>query len=173
MTNCELLDEIFAEMYQRYSKKLYKMIFNMTKDAFLAEDIVQETFIKAFCKMETIIDSEKIGAWLTVIAKRTAIDYLRKENRYLISPLEDGQLFVETINNSVEQAAEFMEIMEAVQLQISGWDSAKRNVFLLKSFYGLKEEEISQQMNIKTGTIKTWIFRSRKCLKEQLRGKLY
>lgn len=173
MTNCELLDGNFAEMYQRYSKKLNRMIFNMTKDAFLAEDVVQETFIKAFSKMETIKDSEKIGAWLTVIAKRTAIDYLRKENRYLITPLEDGQLFVESINSSVEQAAELMEIMEAVHLQISGWDSDKRKVFLLKSFHGLKEEEISQQMNIKTGTIKTWIFRSRKSLKEQLRVDLY
>ncbi|MGE8081160.1 RNA polymerase sigma factor [Peribacillus loiseleuriae] len=173
MTNCELLDDDFAEVYQRYSKMLFQIVYKMTKDSFLAEDIVQETFIKAYSKIETIIDSEKIGAWLIVTAKRTAIDYLRKENRYLISPLEDGQLFVESINNSVEQAAEFMEIMEAVQLQISGWDSDKRKVFLLKSFHGLKEEEISQQMNIKTGTIKTWIFRSRKCLKEQLREKLY
>ncbi|MBA9024808.1 MULTISPECIES: RNA polymerase sigma factor [Bacillaceae] len=166
------LDDHFAALYQQYSKKLNRIVYQMTKDAFLAEDIVQETFIKAFSKMETIIDSEKIGAWLTVIAKRTAIDCLRKEKRNSICPIEDTENFVEFLNQSIEQKAELMELIEAVHLQINGWDPDKRKVFVLKSFHGLKEEEISQQMAIKTGTIKTWIFRSRKCLKEQLKRQL-
>ena len=56
----------------------------MLRDRFLAEEIVQEAFIKAYKKMDLFVEDEKIGAWLLIITTQTAIDFKRKERRKTI-----------------------------------------------------------------------------------------
>src|SRR5690606_29750950 len=69
---------IFEQYYKRVSYAAYRVI----KDQDLAEDITQETFMKAFKNLHTVQDVEKMGAWLSIIATRTAIDHLRRLNRW-------------------------------------------------------------------------------------------
>ncbi|MBU9722762.1 MULTISPECIES: RNA polymerase sigma factor [Bacillaceae] len=74
----------FREQYNLYYARLYSKCFSIVKDRHLAEDLVHDTFIKALKALETgaaIKDERKMGAWLTVIATRVALDYLRSEGR--------------------------------------------------------------------------------------------
>ena len=156
-----------TELYTCHYKRLYHICFSMTRDAYLAEDIVQETFIKAMKKSETIIDEEKAGAWLSVIARRTALDVIRRERRKAAVPMEQDMLEClgvaakQNVEQEVESGFAAEEITGAVK-QLTG---SYRDILLLKIDRGLKEREIAAMLNLNPSTVKTRIFRARKQLK--------
>lgn len=153
-----------AELYSSHYKRLFHICFSMTRDAYLAEDIVQETFIKALKKADTIIDEEKAGAWLSVIARRTALDFIRQEKRKAAVPVEQETLesFCLVTKQDVEQEVESGFAAEEIKSAIGKLASNYREVLLLKVDEGLKEQEIADVLNLKPSTVKTRIFRARK-----------
>jgi RNA polymerase sigma factor (sigma-70 family) len=153
-----------AELYSCHYKRLYHICFSMTRDAYLAEDIVQETFIKAMKKAETIIDEEKAGAWLSVIARRTALDIIRREKRKAAVPMEQDMLesFCLITKQDVEQEVESGFAAEEIKSAIRQLALNYQEVLLLKVDGGLKEQEIATVLNLKPSTVKTRIFRARK-----------
>ncbi|MBG9451509.1 RNA polymerase sigma-70 factor [Cytobacillus firmus] len=153
-----------AELYSCHYKRLYHICFSMTRDAYLAEDIVQETFIKAMKKAETIIDEEKAGAWLSVIARRTALDIIRREKRKAAVPMEQDTLesFCLITKQDVEQEVESGLAAEEIKSAIRQLAMNYQEVLLLKVDGGLKEQEIANLLNLKPSTVKTRIFRARK-----------
>src|SRR4051812_8706201 len=82
----------FNQIYAKYSKRLHYIAFQYIKDRFLAEDIVQEAFLKAYKKINTVEDTNKLGQWLSVITARTAIDFLRSEKRKTWMPVDPYML---------------------------------------------------------------------------------
>ncbi len=156
-----------TELYTCHYKRLYHICFSMTRDAYLAEDIVQETFIKAMKKAETIIDEEKAGAWLSVIARRTALDAIRRERRKAAVPMEQDMLEclgVATKQN-VEQEVESGFAAEEITGAVKKLTGSYRDILLLKIDRGLKEREIAAMLNLNPSAVKTRIFRARKQLK--------
>ncbi|KAF0823045.1 RNA polymerase sigma factor [Cytobacillus firmus] len=156
-----------TELYTCHYKRLYHICFSMTRDAYLAEDIVQETFIKAMKKAESIIDEEKAGAWLSVIARRTALDVIRRERRKAAVPMEQDMLEclgVATKQN-VEQEVESGFAAEEITGAVKKLTGSYRDILLLKIDRGLKEREIAAMLNLNPSTVKTRIFRARKQLK--------
>ncbi|MFT8320154.1 MAG: RNA polymerase sigma factor [Bacillus sp. (in: firmicutes)] len=159
------ISEIFPLFYQR----LFHISYSITRDRHLAEDVVQETFIKAMKKMRSIDDEKKIGAWLSVTATRTAIDFVRKERKKKDVFMEKEM--VELIGNREEQLVEkkiesdyfFNRVYEA----IGKMKQEYQQVLLLKIKHGLKEAEIAEFLGIKPCTVKTRIYRARKQLKMQ------
>lgn len=165
----------FDELYNKHSKKLRHIAYNITKDRFLAEDVVQETFIKAYRKIETIEDTEKIGAWLSAIAGRTAIDYLRAEKRRKWLPSDQSlmeQIFSDQdFNQTIEKEVEMILFKEDVQQLLYKLTLEYQEVLVLRLQYGLKEQEIALQLNLKSGTVKTRLHRARKQLKKVMTEK--
>ena len=165
----------FDELYRKHEKKLRHIAFSITKDRHLAEDVVQETFIKAYKKMETIEDADKIGAWLAAIAGRTAIDYLRAEKRRKWLPSDQSlmeQIFSDQdINPSIEKEVEIMLFKEDIQHLLYKLTNEYQEVLVLRVQYGLKEDEIASQLNLKSGTVKTRLHRARKQLRKVMTEK--
>ena len=160
----------FDELYNNHSKKLRHIAYNITKDRHLAEDVVQETFIKAYKKIETIEDTGKIGAWLSAIAGRTAIDFLRAEKRRKWLPSDQSlmdQIFSDQdVKPSIEKEVEILLFKEDIQHLLYKLTIEYQEVLVLRVQYGLKEEEIALQLNLKSGTVKTRLHRARKQLKK-------
>ncbi|MDM5224774.1 RNA polymerase sigma factor [Cytobacillus sp. NJ13] len=156
-----------TELYTSHYKRLYHICFSMTRDAYLAEDIVQETFIKAMKKAETIIDEEKAGAWLSVIARRTALDVIRSERRKAAVPMEQDMLesLGVTTKQNVEQEVESGFAAKEITGAVKQLTDSYRDILLLKIDRGLKEREIAAMLNLNPSTVKTRIFRARKQLK--------
>ena len=165
----------FDELYKKHSKKLRHIAYSITKDSFLAEDVVQETFIKAYRKIETIEDTEKIGAWLSAIAGRTAIDYLRAEKRRKWLPSDQSlmeQIFSDQdLNPSIEKEVEMIIFKEDIQHLLYKLTLEYQEVLVLRLQYGLREQEIALQLNLKSGTVKTRLHRARKQLKKVMTEK--
>ncbi|MDF0728513.1 RNA polymerase sigma factor [Cytobacillus sp. S13-E01] len=171
MNNPSFNETDFNTMYRLFYEKVFKAAYSITKDTFLAEDIVQETFIKAYKKLDTIVDAGKIGAWLSTIASRTAIDLMRKEKRTKLVPIEDTILDLLDCKNgniTVESEIEITMFSEEVQAEIKHLKPEQREVLLLKYTRGLRDEEIANQLHIKKATVKTRLYRARQQLKSLL-----
>lgn len=144
------------------------------RDKQLAEDNVQETFLKAFKKMEFLESIEKIGAWLTVIARRTAIDYFRKVNKFNGIPLEDfildhlGTVSYTSVESLVE--ADFLE--ELIMETMVHFPPEDKKILELKLKKGWKEKEIAAALNMNPSTVKSKIYRAKCKLRETLKKEL-
>ncbi|WP_423800553.1 RNA polymerase sigma factor [Neobacillus sp. SAB-20_R2A] len=165
----------FNEVYSKHAKRLYYIAYQYTRDEFLAEDIVQESFLKAYRKLDTVEDNGKLGAWLSAITARTAIDFLRSEKRRQWTPMDYTKLeplhglgAVAGSGSSTEEAAVIRLFQEEIGGSIENLSKEFQEVLILKMQYGLKETEIASRLNLKSATVKTRLYRARKQLRQIL-----
>lgn len=147
------------QIYSLYMKDLYRYIFSLCKNKALTEDVVQETFYRAYFYLESY-KKEKIKPWLFKVAYHTFIDVIRKEKR--ISYLDDAVIVNEVSVKSAEE--EYL-----VQYSIESWFKAldnlsvsKRNVVLLRDYYQFSYQEIADIFDISIAKVKVNIYRGRK-----------
>jgi RNA polymerase sigma factor (sigma-70 family) len=159
----------YTNLYKQHYKKIYYTVYTMIREHYLTEDIVQETFIKAFDKTDSICDEAKIGAWLTTIAKRTTIDFIRKENRTGCDPLDEEILLNEEIVDmkSVEKVVEWEMFKSEIECEISTLRKEQKEIIHLKVNNGWKEKEIASFLKMNPGTVKVNMFRARQHLKSR------
>ncbi|WP_421384914.1 RNA polymerase sigma factor [Bacillus salacetis] len=159
----------FNHLYKQYHKLVYHIALRITKDSNLSEDVVQETFIKAYKKIDTLIDESKAGGWLSSIATRTSIDFIRREIRareVLIDPYNiETECLLSSTREEVEESVDISLFKEELFTEIKQLPSAQQEVFLLRVQYGLNEDEIAKKLDLKRSTVKTRFFRARKKLK--------
>ncbi|MCM3584148.1 RNA polymerase sigma factor [Mesobacillus maritimus] len=160
----------FEELFTTYSKRLTLLAYSYTKDWHTAEDVVQESFIKAFKKIDTIEYTEKICAWLSAITVRTAIDYLRAAKRHnrLTTDSELLEYLQCQLNTgtSTEEQVEMLLFKEVVCQSMFQISEDYKQVLFLKIELGLKEQEIASVLQLKSTTVKTRLHRARKQLKQ-------
>jgi RNA polymerase sigma factor (sigma-70 family) len=159
----------FDQLFTMYSRRLHYIAYSVIKDRYLAEDVVQETFIKAYKKIDTIEDIEKVGAWLSAIAARTAIDFLRSEKRKNLvltdeSIMEQMNGYCATSMNT-EEEVDTLLFKEELNRSMEQLSSEYQEVLVLKVDHGLKENEIASLLQLKSATVKTRLYRARKKLK--------
>ncbi|HJV32322.1 MAG TPA: RNA polymerase sigma factor [Bacillales bacterium] len=163
----------FNQIYTKYSKRLLFIAYSVTRDRFLAEDVVQETFIKAFKRMGTVEDFDKMGSWLSSIATRTAIDFLRAEKRKNCLLVEQSVL--EGVHDqrasNTEEKVIFKLLKEDISHSLRALSKEYQIVLTLKLQHGLKETEIARLLRLKSSTVKTRIYRARKQLKQMFETK--
>ncbi|MFS0820261.1 RNA polymerase sigma factor [Bacillus sp. 1P02SD] len=166
----------FSKIYHAYNSRLFRISYSITRDIHLAEDVVHETFIKAINKMDTIEDESKIGAWLSTIATRTAIDFVRMERNKKGTPMDHEliECLGKTMKQNVEEEVETNIVMEQIYQATRKLKQEYQDVLTLKIWHGLKESQIAHILDLKPCTVKTRIYRARKELKAFLgQGELY
>ncbi|MDC3414521.1 RNA polymerase sigma factor [Aquibacillus sp. 3ASR75-11] len=166
----EMREYLFNDIYEKFYHRVFCTSMNVIRNRHLAEDVVQETFMKAYKNIDKLNDNSKIGAWLSTIASRTAIDMLRREKRRPCLPLEEITFSMDedllplcTVESEIELLS-MKEEMNEKMLQLS---PKLQTVFSLKFISQLTDDEIANQLNITTSTVKTRIFRARKIVKDQ------
>ncbi len=153
MKNQELDD-----IYQLYMKDIYYYIFSLCKDSYLAEDIVQETFYRAYLYLEGC-NEEKIKPWLFRVAYNTFVDFKRKQSKSLIK--DDG--YFEQISESKTLEEEFLrqEQMNEINEIIANIPENQKQAILLCDFNGLSYKEAAEIMNVSLSHLKVLLFRAR------------
>jgi RNA polymerase sigma factor (sigma-70 family) len=153
------------EMYGQFHKLIYHIAYTITKDAHLSQDIVQETFLKAYIKMDTLLDVTKTKSWLTSIARCTAIDFIRKESKRNEVYMEDDE-DVQSIqdNNPLEMEIEARFLKSSIQENIKRLPLSQQEVMSLKVTQDLSDGEIALKLNLSPSTVKTRFHRARKQL---------
>ncbi len=181
----ELLNNIFQKnkqqnreaeriIFEQYYKRVYYAAYYVIKDQDLAEDITQETFMKAFKNLHTVQDVEKMGAWLSIIATRTAIDHLRRLNKwndfttsdvYIDTGADTTRLdYVSTVETGLEKAY----VKELLLEEIDKLKPDHKEVLLLFYHHDLTYEEIAAILDVQLATVKSRMFRAKKKLKESI-----
>ncbi|WP_018131126.1 RNA polymerase sigma factor [Effusibacillus pohliae] len=156
-------------LFEMFYQRVYNTAYLMVRDPHLAQDIVQETFLKAFSQIHKLKDGNKMEAWLISIATRTALDHLRKIKRrtdfvaddvYIneMASQHEFQLPVETI---VEQNI----IKEILREELAKLKPEYTQVLILKYGYEWKEQAIADALNVSVSTVKTRLRRARQVLK--------
>ncbi|MBH0231683.1 RNA polymerase sigma factor [Halobacillus yeomjeoni] len=160
----------FNDLYQNYYQRVYHVALKITKDSSAAEDVLQETFLKAYNKLNEVRDVQKAGAWLSRIASNKAIDYLRREKKVVLVPENEIQLkeIGCDYSSSVEREMEQILLVDDVTEKVSTLPPKLRVVLLLNYQEQLGEKEIARQLNITPSAVKSRLHRARKAMKEKM-----
>ena len=161
----------FEDLVSAYEKNVYNLALRMTGNAQDAEDMAQESFIKAYNSLESFRGDSKFSVWLYRIVSNVCLDYLRRQGRRgalsLSQEDEDGQevqLDLPDESQSPEQLLERKLTREAVQRGLQALPEDQREILLLREIQGLSYEEIGLALQLEAGTVKSRIFRARKRL---------
>lgn len=158
----------------QYGRQLFQVAYGITRDYHHAEDVVQDALVKAYMKIDTLQNPEKIGSWLCAITARTALDYIRKEKRKNEICMENAILEYSNKHVRAEQNVEAEVELSFLQAEIdhciNQLNTDQQNAIRLRIDEGLKEKEIAAALQLKPGTVKTNIYRARKQLKLHLAG---
>lgn len=169
----------YRELLRRYERPVFSLIYRMVRDRELAEDLAQETFIKALNALDSYRPEYKFSSWIFKIANNAAIDQLRRRELDTLSL--DGAPGAET-PEAVEATAlqiggkgespldelEAKEIGTAIERAIGRLRPEYRSCILLRHVEGRAYEEIAEMLNLPLGTVKTYIHRARNELRVYL-----
>lgn len=159
----------FETLYKKYASKMKGIAFRYVNDSFIAEDIVQETFVKVFKKLKEFESTGPFEAWLRRVVVNTSINYynsLKKENEkmaeFAFSPENE-----DTSDFEEENEYNLTELMDAVNQLPSGY----KMVFNLYAIDQYSHKEIAEALKITEGTSKSQLFKARAFLKNILQSK--
>lgn len=153
-------EDAFAIFYQSAYKSVFGFLYSYVNDRTASEDLLQDTFIKVKEKAYTYKEGTNAFAWVLQIAKNTAIDYLRKENRIKKEELN------ETVVGTLAKPERDFYIHDAINKYL---EDGERQIFILHAVYGYKNKEIAQILTMPLGTVLWKYNRAVKTLKEKLK----
>src|SRR5689334_1791579 len=167
----------FRQIVERYQRPVFGVIVRVVRDPARAEELAQDTFVKAFGALHTYDMKRKFAAWLLTVAHHTAIDEVRKRALRTVS-LDDLTPFGEDGGAAIEIAdaqapspaalAERGELADALRTAISRLRPEYRELVSLKYEQELEYEDIVEITGMPLGTIKSSLHRARKELQGQL-----
>lgn len=166
--------EAFAGLVEKYKIMIYNLTYRMTGNSHDAEDLSQETFLRAYRRLEDFNIQEKFSTWLYTIALNLCRDKARRRKFAFISseePVtthEDLYPQIPSKEMSSEEILIAREEEKLMQKAISSLSPKYREVIILRHQQGLSHEEISKILGLPVQTIKVWLHRARKHLKESL-----
>ena len=156
------------EVYNRYYKAMYNTSYRIVKDSYKAEDIMQESFLSAFTKLDSLKDASMFGAWLKRIVVNNSIHYYNWNAKYRDVPLDDVIYKVEDEQGIAED--DELTSVKAAQI-IATMQTLKESYQVGLSLYlieGYDYEEISDILNISHGNCRTLISRAKDSLRQKL-----
>ena len=158
----------FTMLMEKYQKSTYHVILKIIKTHEDTEDLVIETFSKAFDNISKYSSDFAFSTWLYKIASNSCIDFLRKKNVEKVSIEKEGKTILDNLNFSTASNPETDLIrsqrISKMQHAVSSMDEIFSRVIALRYFKEYSYEEISEELNIPVGTIKVQLHRAKKLL---------
>ncbi|HEV7669831.1 MAG TPA: sigma-70 family RNA polymerase sigma factor [Thermoanaerobaculia bacterium] len=170
-------ERAFHDLVRRYERPIFSLIVRMIHDATVAEDIAQETFLKAYRRLDTYDPTRKFSSWLFKIAHNATLDHLRRPSLDTL-PLEAhgddeagfAAVLADEKTESPEAGVGRYDLARALDRGLRGLRADYSEVLLLRFRQGLSYQEIAEVTGQPLGTVKTNIHRARKELAASLSG---
>lgn len=147
------LVSLFKSHYENESEFLRSSIYWMVRSQ-AVDDIIQETFLKAWKSYSSFKKNSSFRTWIYRIAMNTTYDYLKKNQQYLSEELDDNVAEVAKGQN--------IELKDVITKALFKLSPEQREVFLLHYKLGHKQSEIAELTGIPEGTVKSRLFKARK-----------
>ncbi len=161
------------ELMREYGDAVLRLAYLYVKDIHTAEDMFQETFLKANQRLGTFEERSHIKTWLLSIAMNTCRDYLKSAYRKRVVPMYDfAQEQLGAEEGLVFEQAERKERAETVREAVMMLPEHYRSVVLCVYFRQLGMEETAQELGLSIGTVKSRLSRAKEKLRAALEGRL-
>jgi RNA polymerase sigma-70 factor (ECF subfamily) len=154
----------FERLYREHSGKVYGLCLRMTRDAQLAEDCTQDTFINAWKALPQFQTRSSLSTWLHRIAVNVSLAKRRKASALESSLPEDEEDGARPTEWALETPVEVREIEDA----IGGLPDGARDALVLHALSGYSHGEAAEMLGVAEGTCKAQLHRARKLLRERL-----
>ncbi len=154
-------------LVDEFSPAIYRVAVSIVRDRSLAEDVVQETLIKAWQGLPGFRGESPLRGWVLRIAHNTAISVVRKRKDDprdpMMIPERDGDI-------SLEREVAGKAMLDELWVVLDRLDETSRTMIVLRELEGMSYEDISAAMRLPLPTVKTRLFRARKTLANALEG---
>jgi RNA polymerase sigma factor (sigma-70 family) len=154
-------------VYRAYGRLVYAVSYRVLRDAGLAEEATQQTFLKAWRAADSLDENREMAPWLATIARRVAVDVQRSESRRHADPLESAAP-ADPALTTPPQSVETLHAVWAVRRAVDELPADEQEVVRLQHFDGLTHTEIAARLRVAAGTVKSRSFRAHKRLAERL-----
>jgi len=155
-------NSFFEQLVKAYANDLFRYAFWLSKDRDIAEDLVQETFSRAWKSIDKLKDENAAKAWLITILRRENARRFEKYQPDLVE-LEDA-LMADKAQYEPDEKMERQLLYQA----ILSLEPQFKEPLLLQVQWGFSGEEIAEQLDLKLATVNTRLFRARQLLKKRL-----
>jgi RNA polymerase sigma-70 factor (ECF subfamily) len=162
--------EAFARLYSHYRLALYATCLRRLRDPALAEDVVQDTFLRAFTNLARFDAGRRLWPWLLAIAERRCIDVLRRASRTsLVDDVEESQTCAAALNEAgtdvTLDAVICAEERGRLEAALGQLPSRQRRALLLFALEGWNYSDIASAEHASISSVKSLIFRARRTLR--------
>ena len=172
-------DKAFAKLLQRYKRPVYHMILKMVRNVDDAEDLMIESFAKAFRSLHRFKKDFTFSTWLFRIATNNTIDYIRKkkintlsiENSYTDSDGQSVSIDVPDRNPDPQEETIRSQKEELMQVFVGMLPAKYQKLIRLRYFNELSYEEIAKELDAPLGTVKAQLHRARELMYDMVKSK--
>lgn len=165
--------QAFKEIVRLHQRKVFLLAYSILRNREDALDVVQETFMRLYQKLDAYERERNFQAWLLQITKNLSIDYYRKHRRRR-RELESGQsveeLHLEAGDYRSNPASS--ELRRVISRSLEKLGERQRLIFVMRHFNGLEYMEIAQILGVSVGTVKSLHFKAVRNLKNWLSPQL-
>jgi RNA polymerase sigma-70 factor (ECF subfamily) len=167
--------EALKLLFEENKKKIFYLAYQYTKNAEDAEDILQDTFIKAYRSLHrfNIQDGNSFSPWLCRIGVNCSIDHLRRNKKRKEKDLAQNNmesLASDDVNSNPENTSTQKEIREKIDQTLNKLSGQQRIIFILKHYQQLTTREIAEYLDCSEGSVKRQLFRAVSAMKVHLKG---
>jgi RNA polymerase sigma-70 factor (ECF subfamily) len=154
--------EAFRVLVEKHSRNVFRLAFRMTRNEEDAEDVVQETFLKAYRNLHRFAGRSEFSTWVHAIAANCAFDLLRRRapREERTRPLEAEAFEAAASDSSPERALFGSEVGSQVARSLDRLSVMERSAFVLRHFEGRTIAEIGRTLGVKSGAAKNCVFRA-------------
>ncbi len=165
----------FERLVEKNQKRIYYLALRMTKSHDAADDLAQESFIKAYYSLGSFKEGHSFSAWVYRICMNLTLNYLRRQ-RFSIpeSQLGNGSLVAlkEKEDGDFSNQLAQRELREKIEKEIEKLPPDFKAVFILRIYEDLSYEQIARTLKLSKGTVMSRLFRARERLQRSLKGYL-
>jgi RNA polymerase sigma-70 factor (ECF subfamily) len=167
--------DAFRVLVERHSRALFRVAFRMTGNQQDAEDVVQESFLRAYRQLGNFDERASFGTWMYRIASNCSLDLVRARKRRndRMAPvddenMEDPMAKLPSEDPTPERLALSSEVREKVAEAMEDLSPTERTAFVLRHFEGMRMEEVSRVLECQPGAAKHSVFRAVQKLRRAL-----
>lgn len=157
--------EAFGAVVEKYQVAVFNLCYRMLSDYHQAEDAAQETFLKAYTRLERYDESRPLRTWLLSIAAHHCIDLLRRRALLRFEPI--GELELPARGGNPEASLLRREQEQEVARLLAGLSPEERAIVTLRYWYDMPIEEIGSAVGMSSHAVRTRLYRSRQALAQR------
>lgn len=160
----------FELIIEDYKRLVYNIVFRMVQNTKDVEDLCQDVFVKVYRNLSSFQFQSKLSTWIGTIAYNTTINYLKKKRVKLKDELGKNSAFEDYISdeNTPQDDTEMGDLAHRLKTEIESLPIQFRTILSLFHLEEMSYSEIAEITKLPEGTVKSYLFRARKLLKEQL-----